>query len=286
MVVDPASPSPFGAYHGEILRAEGINSFQTAAPSNVTAAYLANFPMVILPRRPRSPERKSRCTPTTSATAARSSHSDPIHSLRAFFGLSTASGTTSARVPAGQPRNPISTGITNQTLQFHGVADRYTLSGPVVASLATLYTNATTATAFPAVATNTFGSGRAAAFTFDLAQSIAYTRQGNPATAGTAYSDGIIRTISASPVAGSTSTACASHKRTSSSACWQTSSVVPPADDTDAAPLVLPGRRQYLGAAAYGRRSRPARQCLSELRKHRRTGRRTDSPSTFRASVR
>ena len=54
-------------------------------------------------------------------------------------------------------------------------------------SLATLYSNATTATTFPAVTLRSVGAsgGQAAAFMFDLATSIVYTRQGNPAWAGT-----------------------------------------------------------------------------------------------------
>ncbi|HYW87424.1 MAG TPA: fibronectin type III domain-containing protein, partial [Chloroflexota bacterium] len=195
VVVDPTSPGPFGAYLGEILRAEGINSFQTTAPSNVTAAYLANFPMVILPRT---------ATLTSAQVTMYSNYVSaggtllalrPDPQLASVFGLTAAAGTTSDGYLLVNSTNPVSAGITNQTLQFHGIADQYTLSGAT--SLATLYSDATTATTFPAVVTNTFGSGRAAAFTFDLAQSIAYTRQGNPATAGTPYVDGIVRTISA-----------------------------------------------------------------------------------------
>ena len=75
-------------------------------------------------------------------------------------------------------------GIVGQTIQFHGVADRYTLNGAT--AIATLYSNATTATASPAVTLRSVGSngGQAAAFTFDLNRSIVYTRQGNPAWAG------------------------------------------------------------------------------------------------------
>jgi hypothetical protein len=46
------------------------------------------------------------------------------------------------------------------------------------------------------VATNRYGSGQAVAFTYDLAQTVAQLRQGNPATAGTDVDgDGIVRTI-------------------------------------------------------------------------------------------
>ena len=75
-------------------------------------------------------------------------------------------------------------GIIDQTMQFHGSADRYLLAGAT--ALATLYSNASTATVNPAVTLRSVGSrgGQAAAFTYDLARSVVYTRQGNPAWAG------------------------------------------------------------------------------------------------------
>jgi hypothetical protein len=74
--------------------------------------------------------------------------------------------------------------MVSETMQFHGTADRYTLSG--AAAVAMLYSDASTATGNPAVTVRNVGSsgGTAIAFTFDLARSVVYTRQGNPAWAG------------------------------------------------------------------------------------------------------
>ena len=79
---------------------------------------------------------------------------------------------------------PPGAGIVGSTMQYHGTADRYTLNGAT--AVATLYSNATTATTNPAVTLRSVGSsgGQAAAFTYDLARSVVYTRQGNPAWAG------------------------------------------------------------------------------------------------------
>src|SRR4029079_809881 len=76
-------------------------------------------------------------------------------------------------------------GIVGSTMQFHGTADRYTLNG--ASSVATLYSRARTAPSTPAVTLRSVGAsgGQAAAFTYDLARSVVYTRQGNPAWAGT-----------------------------------------------------------------------------------------------------
>ena len=80
-------------------------------------------------------------------------------------------------------------GIVADTIQFHGTADNYTVAAgalPPATTIATLYSNAATATPNlnPAVTLRTVGSGHAAAFAFDLARSVVQTRQGNPAWAG------------------------------------------------------------------------------------------------------
>src|SRR5204862_1513647 len=75
-------------------------------------------------------------------------------------------------------------GLVNQTIQFHGTADAYLPAGAT--AVATLYSDVTTPTAYAAVTINNVGvnGGHAAAFTYDLARSIVYSRQGNPAWSG------------------------------------------------------------------------------------------------------
>jgi hypothetical protein len=75
-------------------------------------------------------------------------------------------------------------GLVNETIQFHSQADLYTLNGAT--EIASLYSDATTPSGNPAVTLRTVGvsGGQAAAFTYDLARSVVYTHQGNPAWAG------------------------------------------------------------------------------------------------------
>jgi hypothetical protein len=75
-------------------------------------------------------------------------------------------------------------GLVSETIQYRGTADRSTLNG--AASVATLYSSATTATANPAVTLRSVGTsgGQAAAFTYDLARSVVGMRQGNIPWAG------------------------------------------------------------------------------------------------------
>ena len=106
----------------------------------------------------------------------------PDKSLAALYGLTDASSTTSEGYLAVNTSTAIGQGVVSDTMQFHGTADNYTISGAT--RLATLYTNATAATAYPAIASYTRGSGQVVIFTFDLARSIVLMRQGNPAWAG------------------------------------------------------------------------------------------------------
>ena len=73
-------------------------------------------------------------------------------------------------------------GIVGQTMQFHGTADRYTLSAPPRWRRSTRRRRPPPRTRRSRCAR--WAAGQAAAFTFDLARSIVYTRQGNPAWAG------------------------------------------------------------------------------------------------------
>lgn len=181
LVVTSAS-STFGKYYAEILRTEGFNEFAVADVGSVTNFTLSGYDMVILAPIPLSAAQVAMFTDWVNAggnlIAMR-----PNAQLADLLGI-TAIGTTLSngylRIDTSQtPGN----GIVNQTLQFHGTADHYTVTS--ASSLATLYANATTATANPAVTLRSVGAngGQAAAFTYDLATSIVYTRQGNPAWA-------------------------------------------------------------------------------------------------------
>jgi hypothetical protein len=108
----------------------------------------------------------------------------PDAKLAGLLGLSAPAGTRADAYLQVTTASGPGAGIVAQTIQYHGTADLYTLSGAT--SVATLYANATTATSNPAVTLRSVGTagGQAAAFTYDLARSIVYTRQGNPAWAG------------------------------------------------------------------------------------------------------
>src|SRR5262249_51533000 len=108
----------------------------------------------------------------------------PDAQLAGLLGLTSASSTLSNKYLQVNNTSAAGRGLTPQTIQFHGAADLYTNSG--ASTVALLFSDANTPTANPAGSLRSLGpsGGQAAAFTFDLAQSVVWTRQGNPAWAG------------------------------------------------------------------------------------------------------
>ena len=180
ILVVTSSTSTFSNYYAEILRTEGLNEFAVADVSTLTSTMLASYDVVIVAQM---------TVPSTQATLLTSWVNAggnlivmaPDASLAGVLGI-TPSGTTLAsgylQVDTSvAPGN----GIVGDTMQFHSPAKLFTTNGAT--RLATLYSTATLQTSNPAVTLNASGLGRAAAFAFDLATSVVYTRQGNPAWA-------------------------------------------------------------------------------------------------------
>ena len=107
----------------------------------------------------------------------------PDKKLASLLGLTDAATTLAEGYLLVNTAAAPGTGIVNQTMQFHGTADRYTLNG---ARRLLRLSNATTATTNPAVTLRSVGAngGQAAAFAFDLARSIVYTRPRQPRVGG------------------------------------------------------------------------------------------------------
>ncbi len=177
------SANRFTTYLGEILRNEGLDAFTTIDSSFISPSLLSRFDVVVLG--------------DMSLTAAQvTTLSDwvnlggnliavhPDKQLAGLLGLTDAGATLANAYLQVNTGTPAGSGIVGSTIQFHGTADRYALNGAT--GIATLYSTATTATANPAVTLRSVGAngGQAAAFTYDLARSVVYTRQGNPAWVG------------------------------------------------------------------------------------------------------
>lgn len=180
LIITSAADS-FSGYCAEILRNEGFTEFTTADIGQLSAALLANYDVVLLPQ--------------ISLTAAQASTLEswvssggnliamrPDKQLAGMLGLTDAGSTLSDAYMAINTASGPGFGITGESLQFHDIADLYTLNGAT--GIATFYNNATSPLNNPAVGINNFGSGQAAFFAYDLARSVVFTRQGNPAWSG------------------------------------------------------------------------------------------------------
>lgn len=182
LVIVPPGPS-FGRFLGEILLNEGFNAYTITEIGNVSAATLAGYDVAILSQMSLTAAQVTMFANWVNAggnlIAMR-----PDKQLAGLLGLADAGGTLAEGYLRVDTSRTPGNGIVDETIQFHGAADRYTLNGAT--AVATLYSNATTATSNPAVTLVSVGTagGQAAAFTFDLGRSVVYSRQGNPAWNG------------------------------------------------------------------------------------------------------
>lgn len=182
ILVVTSPSSTFGTYYAEILRNEGLNAFSVSDISTVSATTLSAFDAVILAKMPLTEEQVALLSDwVTGGGNLIAMAPDP--KLANLLGLTPTGSTLADGYLLVDASTRIGNGIVNQTVQFHGRADLYTLSG--ASSLATLYLTAASATPHPAVTLRSVGpsAGQAAAFAYDLASSVVYTRQGNPAWA-------------------------------------------------------------------------------------------------------
>lgn len=174
----------FGTYYAEILRTEGF-SFAVADVSSLSDALLASFDVVLLAKSTLSPQQVTMLQDWVSA-GGRLIAMAPDPQLGPLLGIVASGGTVTEGylqvVPGGA-----GAGVAAATLQFHGSATRYALSGATAVAQLYIDANTPTPTANPAVTLRTnigAGNGQAAAFAYDLATSVVFTRQGNPAWAG------------------------------------------------------------------------------------------------------
>ncbi|HYK44140.1 MAG TPA: N,N-dimethylformamidase beta subunit family domain-containing protein, partial [Parafilimonas sp.] len=178
-----STSNPFSRFPAEILRAEGLNEFKVLDLADVNSKVLDKYDVVVVGNISLTATKVTLLTNWTNAGGTLIALK-PDSKLASLLGLSATSSTLANKYLLVNTSSGAGAGIVNQTIQFHGTSDLYTLNGAT--ALATLYSDATTPTVYPAVTTRDVGSngGRAIAFTYDLARSIVYTRQGNPLWAG------------------------------------------------------------------------------------------------------
>ncbi len=183
ILVVGSSANPFSMYPRELLQAEGLDEYETLDVSQLSANAIDGFDVIVLGQVPLTASQVGVLT-TWVQNGGNLIAFRPDKQLAGLLGLTDLGGTLAEGYLQVDTSSDPGTGIVGQTMQFHGGADLYALSG--ARAVATLYSDASTSTPNPAVTVRDVGTagGHAAAFTFDLARSIVYTRQGNPAWAG------------------------------------------------------------------------------------------------------
>jgi len=183
ILVISSSTNPFSRYPVEILRAEGLNEFFAMDVTQVTAEEMNKYDVIVLGEFPVTDLFVAQLTDWVNGGGLLVAFR-PDTRLGGLLGITPATGTITDGYLLVDTESGPGTGIVGETIQFHSAADRYTLTGAT--ALAMLYSDATTATAHPAVTERLVGTlgGKAYAFTYDLPKSVVYTHQGNPAWAG------------------------------------------------------------------------------------------------------
>ncbi|WP_299924335.1 DUF4082 domain-containing protein [uncultured Nocardioides sp.] len=183
IAVVTSTGNPSSSYLSEILRAEGLNEFANVRVSTLSATTLAPYAVVVLGDVTLTDVQVTALTDWVNA-GGNLVTMRPDSRLHSLAGITAQSGTVADGYIAVDAATEPGAGITTDTMQFHGTANRYSLNGAT--AVATLYSNATTSTGLPAVTLRSVGSngGQVATLAYDLARSVIATRQGNLAWAG------------------------------------------------------------------------------------------------------
>ena len=183
ILVITSSGNHYSDYYAEMLRTEGLSYFDVKELASVSASTLGSYSQVILGQTALTQPQADMFT-TWVQNGGDLIAMKPDSKLASLLGL-TSNGTTHANgyLAVDTSKAP-GAGIVSDTIQYKGTADDYALNGAT--EVATLYSDAATATSNPAVTYKAVGSkgGSAAAFTYDLAKAVIALHQGNQAWAG------------------------------------------------------------------------------------------------------
>jgi hypothetical protein len=177
LITNSSAANPYGAYLAEILRAEGLNQFAVKDLAAVTATDLSDAQVVVLAETPLTPTQANLFSNYV-AGGGRLVAMRPDNQLTPVLGLTPAGSSTNEGYFALNAATAFADGFPTTTLPFHGQAINYTAVSEAT-TLATLFSNSSTPTSFPAV----IRFRGTVTWAYDLARSVVYTRQGNPANA-------------------------------------------------------------------------------------------------------
>ncbi len=177
-----SSQNGFSQYYPEILRAEGLNEFSVCDVTELSRTLLDRHAVVLLGDLPLS-ARQSGLIDDFVRRGGGLIAMRPDVQLARRLGVTASSGQQLKDAYISiDAQSRYGAGLVHEPIQFHGPADLYSIRNGTV--VATFYENASKASPYSAVATVQHGRGTAVVFAYDLARSVIYTRQGNPAWSG------------------------------------------------------------------------------------------------------
>ena len=177
ILIATGKSNPFGAYYAEILKAEGLNLYGVVDSDALTPERLVSTKIVILTTAQIPDAIADRLTRWVRA-GGNLIAIKPEGEWLQFFGLAKADPPVWNAYLLPDASNPASHGIVQDTIQIHGAASRFILQDAT--AVAQLFETATKPLPNPAVTLRAVGDGHVAAFAYDLASSVVWTRQGNP----------------------------------------------------------------------------------------------------------
>jgi hypothetical protein len=176
----------FSQYYAEILRNEGLNEFDETDIAQLSLSDLAKHDVAIVGEVPIDDGHAKLLTDWVRGGGNLIVMRPPKNLAGEFGYKAQLSGANEPPQHGGylkiDSNKPVGAGLARQAIQFHGDADKFVADNANV--FATLYKDAKTATQFPAISAVSLGAGNAIVFSYDLAKSIVYTRQGNPDWSG------------------------------------------------------------------------------------------------------
>ncbi|NJN16871.1 MAG: twin-arginine translocation signal domain-containing protein [Oscillochloris sp.] len=165
----------FGPFLGEILRAEGIPGFTSAAAAQLSPDLLRDRQVLLLGPGEISPA-AARLLRDFVAGGGGLVAIEPPGELADLLGLQFGGGTITPGAVRTYVEHPFAAGIDSGALQIHVPLHQFSSNGAETIAVAA-------EGGAPAVTINRYGRGIALAWAFDLGRSIALARQGNPAWA-------------------------------------------------------------------------------------------------------
>ncbi|MGE3508976.1 MAG: Calx-beta domain-containing protein, partial [Vicinamibacterales bacterium] len=175
LVTNSGGTNPFQGFLAEILKAEGIPSFTSQQVSALNASTLSGTRLVLLGETTLSPVQATLLRDYVNQ-GGRLIAMRPADQIADLFGLVPQGTSTLNGYMLINQADAAGAGLSTVTLPIRGTASHFSVTG-AAATVATLYSDRSTPTTYPAVVRN----NRTVAWAFDLARSVVYARQGDPA---------------------------------------------------------------------------------------------------------